>query len=302
MPPRAAAAGLLIPLTLLTHCNALSGVGDLLETDCAGPTCAGSPPADAAASDAGPDGAEDARTRVDANGGDAGTDALDDVTLPDGGSTLCLGLTLYVALDGVTRASSGQDVRNAPAGLAYEAGLFGMAIRIPRGVDLEYLATNNGVTLATLATGTMAMWTRTEWSMPCAEDHTFIGAYPFTAPRLECDSLGETLGANTGGGAATNATLSSLDLAGKWSASGWNHLAVAWGAQTIFTLNGAYSRAVPAPGSNGSLNQIQVAGNGMMVGGLVDDVAVWNRALSAGEIAAIATAGRSLGALCGIIP
>jgi hypothetical protein len=278
-------------------CNALSGVNDLQEI--------GRPDTDAARADAA------VPRDADAASPDVRThdfDALppDDAALPplldagpvDAAAGLCTGLTMLLRLDGTTTSAQGTAPVSA-TGVSFGAGKFGQGL-VGGNTQVDYPAQAGA--LASSQQGTVSMWIDSQqWELPCQKPHPFFGVDD-TGVYMDCEPVGY-LGVYvdltpTSGVSAVIPPASGTPV---WS-TGYNHLVATWSATDglTITLNGAVGQTTRTPYTppDAVATVFHLLASNAPALATVDDVAVWTRPLTIGEIQTIYSAGVSVGDVC----
>lgn len=305
---RVAFAGMAV--AMLLACNALTGVGDLEAVDCT-EDCDASIPERTTSPEA--EVPVDAQAAVDAvvvDAGplvDAGADG-DAATRP----SFCQGITLYLPFEGSLSTKAGQAPDTPPA-VAFVPGKFGQGADLTAagGIAVYYAATSQGKSSYSLTAGTLAMWVKPTWQPPCVANPAVfwkprsarVAALANAGPVLECATiLGLTVDAPDGGQTAVGP--SSLSVP-KWNAGGWNHLVGTWSSSSPtlqFSLNGAPPLATANPWvpNDSPVNFLRIGSEVSAARSVFDEIVVWTRVLSAGEIAALAASSVSAAVACGL--
>ena len=283
-------------LGTLAGCNALNGTANLVEarTDSAqteaGPGAdAGSP--STTSKDAGSH-PHDAHAPVDSS-----TSALDasEASVAEAGTGLCNGLAMVLRFDNVLSGAQGQQPTIVPS-VAFAQGVYGQGVILdnaPLGYAGDHLSIESGTISAYIAGG----WDANNEPCPGMLFWSLDGQ-----PYSYCNNDGTH---DMYGFGADNAPPQYAELYDNapWNA-GFNHVVATWSQsppRLTFTVNGltAESDATWSPGHT-SIASILFADGSNQQSMLIDDVAVWTRALSTPEIAAVQAAGKSIADVCGL--
>ncbi|ONI79157.1 hypothetical protein ALI144C_25285 [Actinosynnema sp. ALI-1.44] len=151
-------------------------------------------------------------------------------------------------------------------------------------------ATSASVSVTVANTGPVAASNFDEGSGSVLNDRTGKG-HNGTMAGAGWSAAGNTCGALSFGGARVGSTDRNVNGTGAVPANAWTHLAVIYDATTIrLYVNGVQVSSVASAGNlAGSGNPLRIGGNliwGEYFCGPVDDVRVYNRALSAAEVTA----------------
>ncbi|MBS2018563.1 MAG: hypothetical protein JST00_37200 [Deltaproteobacteria bacterium] len=298
-------------LAIACACNTLTGAADLSIRECASEECSAS------------DGGVTGEGAVDGSSdggppGDGGADARTDGPTTDAPS-YCAGLSFYVRFDGNTTASSGDTPADTVAP-SYGPGKFGNGYAFaPAGV-VPYDAVLDAAPMTKRwdpTRGTVALWFRGSWAFPGTLGRSFArvldrldtaGITGFVM-RIDEASNPPHFGVEIG---PVRAGAPTASLTTWWRVADWNHLVGTWEAggspSLSFTLNGGgpdggatrFTTSAPWTASS-PVEYFRFGSNNSPNDGVMDDVAVWSRTLSAAEIGAVYTAGmagKSLGELC----
>lgn len=235
--------------------------------------------------------------------------------------TYCNGVTLYLRLDGTTQSAQGDTPALAIAE-TFGAGKFKGAFDFDTAKTLVYAATPpTGTKRFDINVGTLSLWFKPRWAFPGTATRTFmrpqdvVDASNGAEPALRLDNAAAQKSLGVEGPGATEATATVAAVTPSWKNLDWNHLVGTWqrtGSPTTlsFTLNGGGGDGGVARVTSAMAWTPMVAGTFFRlnsgtstIDGLVDDVAVWSRQLTAVEVAALyadGIAGRALGDVCAL--
>jgi len=276
-------------------CNALSGIDDLGASD------EGVAASDASAGDVII--YKDAGHQHDA-AADAGTvSVLDASDTSASAATLCAALSMVIPFDGTGVSAQGDAPTVIGVPGAFVPGKFGQALAFTdAAAELDYDARSGARVSAT--EGTLSMWIDSStWELPCTKEHDFFsvddGVY------MDCEPTG-ILGVyvDMTSGDTVTAAIPSATGKGAWTA-GYNHLVATWSASAPgfrILLNGKATSSTMSDWAppRAIAKTLYLGADGFGPAAALDDVAVWKRALSPDEIAAIYAAGRPVAEICGI--
>jgi hypothetical protein len=308
-------------LGLAGACNALNGVGDLEEVPCTDRCGDGAvddrpeSPDTTPGVDSGGEGASDVA--------DAGSPLQKDATGTgvDGSKafpSFCSGILMYLPFD-TSLASTAGEMPATGTTTPLVGGKFGMAADLTGAVNttpnmMEYPVSYDGGVGYTLAQGSIALWVKPSWDVPCSTDRVFVkpaaslassstGAGPELACRAQ-SPVGILVEEADGGLVPAWLTAS----ANGWVAGNWNHLVGTWSVSpqrmSVF-LNGGGSSdlgtsSAPWTPGEGPPTYLRLGSNNLRPASVFDEVVVWGRELGVNEVADVYASTVSVGAACGL--
>jgi hypothetical protein len=244
-----------------------------------------------------------------------------DVDAADAGGappSFCQGITLYLAMDGTLTGAPAYPPVVADGGAAvaqFGPGKFGQAALLSAANSGAYYPASGALgTTVQVAEGSVAMWIQPMWSLPPSVTHAFFKvagdlASTSAGPASGADNVGLVTQVTLADGGTAQVTIGVDAAAPLLLPSAFNHVVSTWDETSgllSFTLNGG-------PGAGAAVFEdlgwapLDPVVTYFRLGGVpnddepdawVDEVAVWNRTLSAQEIAALYLTGAPLGASC----
>ena len=247
------------------------------------------------------------------DGGGAAADAAD-----GGPPSFCQGITLYLAMDGTLTGAPAYPpvVADGAAAVAqFGPGKFGQAALLSApNTGAFYPA--SGALGATIreAQGSVAMWIEPTWALPTTATHAFFKvtgdlASTSAGPASGADDIGLVTQVTLADGGTVEVAINGDAGATLFLPGAFNHVVATWNEPSgllSFTLNGGPGTGAAVFESVGWTPLDPVAAY-FRLGGLpnndvpdvwVDEVVVWNRALSAPEIAAVYLLAAPVSASC----
>ncbi len=289
-------------------CNGINGVNDLQLVECAGPTCQSPQNLD----DAGDIIVDRPRDSGTTNQ-DAGTpilDATSEDTGPPAKPTYCAGTTFYLPYDNTTTTTIPAALTPAAvsANVTFEAGKFKQAARFDN--QMHYYA-NNANALLNPPLGSFAVWFKPLFNLTNEPRRYFL------RPRNSANTA-------NGGPALTiqnervmmqvvddgspTATLDPTQAAAQWTTTQfmlmvgtWDKAAPAGTASlsiTLYTPTGKLEASYTGGPWNPEANNAAYFRVGNNASAIFDEVTVWNRILTKGDMDQLATATKPLDEAC----
>lgn len=302
---------LLLPLVVVSAglaCNGINGVNDLQLVECAGPTCQS------------PQNLEDAGDIIVDRPRDSGTptqdsgpvilDATSEDTGPPGKPTYCAGTTFYLAYDNTTNTTipAATPPAATSGNVTFEAGKFKQAARFDN--QMHYYA-NTGNTLLNPPLGSFAVWVKPLFDLTNEPRRYFL------RPRNA---------ANTGNGGpaitiqnqrvmmqvvddgSPTATIDPTQAAAQWTTTQFMLMVGTWDKSapagtpslsiTLYTPTGKLEATYTGGPWNPEANNAAYFRIGNNASAVFDEVTVWNRILTKGDMDQLAAATKPLDEAC----
>jgi hypothetical protein len=285
-------------LFLVAGCAALLGLDDIERDACLATSCEDGALTDGAR--IAPDGAPLGDGSSDPDGGSlvlpdgAGSDADG-----SGGVTLCTDLAMWIAFEGsdvVKPSGVGATGVGSAGAPSYVAGKFGQGSAIGKAGTPEYFAWDPPFSWD--VGGTISLWISADYGTNCGGADRMIvwSEHGSRGPQFRCTFADTSFKLITPDASGFN----TVNVSG-WTNGTFQHVAVTWvknGTSRLY-LQGTEVATLP-------INITWLQGKLMLGHGaappdaVYDDVAVWKRPLSAGEINTVRNAGMTVGQICNV--
>ena len=150
--------------------------------------------------------------------------------------------------------------------------------------------------------GTIAMWVKPSWSMPCTGVHGFSSAFDNAGPALVCDGLEGDFEFISG----TRGSRLPLANISAWNNGGWNHLLGSWnrvgGSLLSLMVNGLHraTSTLSWKPANPTVISLRIGNSDQPVQSVIDEVIVWDRLLNKQEQLAVAKLAGAFGLACSL--
>jgi hypothetical protein len=193
-------------------------------------------------------------------------------------SPLSLGPVAWYKMDGNALDSSGNNYTGTVINASFTNGLLGQAVAI--GTSESRVTSPVGAVLATNA-GTICMWVKPNWAYAGADQHYFWDTYGGNNARFIFFKN------NVGVTDLRTATTARGTAAIAWPQSVWTHVTVVWGDNLCYT-NGVLANNFTDGGLGLGASTLYIGDRyttaSLAFDGAIDDVLIFNRALTQSEI------------------